>query len=48
MKNLHFAQTEIKSGFWKFYEDLVRNVTVHRVYDRFHETGRFSALYWNW
>jgi len=48
MKNLHFAQTEIKSGFWKFYEDLVRNVTVHRVYDRFHETGRFSALSCNW
>jgi len=48
MKNLYFANTEIKSGFWKYYTDLVRNVTVRAVYDRFKETGRFDALKCNW
>ena len=48
MRNLHFAQTKINGGFWKYYEDLVRNVTTPCVYDRFSETGRFSALACNW
>lgn len=48
MKNLYFANTEIKSGFWKYYADLVRNVTVHSVYDRFYETNRFGALRCDW
>ena len=48
MKNLYFANTEITDGFWKYYENLVRNVTVHSVYDRFIETGRFDALKCNW
>lgn len=48
MKNLYFANTEIKGGFWKYYTDLVRNVTVHAVYDRFKETGRFDAFKCSW
>ncbi|MBR5460789.1 MAG: glycoside hydrolase family 127 protein, partial [Clostridia bacterium] len=48
MKNLYFANTEIKDGFWKYYTDLVRNVTVHAVYDRFKETGRFDAFKCEW
>lgn len=48
MKNLYFASTTIKDGFWKYYTDLVRNVTVHAVYDRFYETGRFDAFKCNW
>ena len=48
MKNLYFANTEIKSGFWKYYTDLVRNVTVRAVYDRFKETGRFDAFSCSW
>jgi len=48
MKNLHFANTKIKDGFWKYYSDLDRNVTVKSVYERFKETGRFDALKCNW
>lgn len=48
MKNLYFACTEIKDGFWKFYSELVRNVTVHSVYERFRETGRFDAFRCGW
>ena len=48
MKNLYFANTKIKDGFWKYYADLDRNVTVKSVYDRFKETGRFDALKCNW
>ena len=48
MKNLNFKNIKIKDGFWKFYENLNKNVTVHAVYDRFRETGRFDALKCNW
>lgn len=48
MKNLYFAATELKDGFWKYYYELVKNVTVYSVYDRFKETGRFDALNCNW
>lgn len=48
MKNLDFSATEIKNGFWRYYSKLVRNVTVHSVYDRFAETGRFDALKCSW
>ena len=48
MKNLHYADTKIKDGFWKYYTDLDRNVTVKSVYERFKETGRFDALKCNW
>lgn len=48
MENLHFAATEIKGGFWKYYSDLVKNSTVHAVFDRFKETGRFDALRCDW
>lgn len=48
MRNLDFNKTKITGGFWKYYYDLNRNVTVHAVYDRFKETGRFDALKCNW
>ena len=31
-------------GFWKQKQELVRNVTVHAVYNRFSDTGRFEAF----
>ena len=39
---------KITGGFWKDKQDLLRDVTVQAVYDRFEETGRFGALcgYW--
>lgn len=48
MRNLYFGNTELTGGFWKHYEDLNRNVTIHSVYDRFLETGRFDALKCDW
>ncbi len=48
MENLHFAATEIKGGFWKYYYDLVKCSTVQAVFDRFKETGRFDALRCDW
>lgn len=48
MKNLDFSKTVIKNGFWKYYYDLNRRVTVHAVYDRFKETGRFDAFKCQW
>ncbi len=48
MENLHFSATTIKSGFWKFYADLVKERTTPAVYDRFTETGRFAALRCDW
>ncbi len=43
----HFS-TEIKDGFWKYYADLNRNVTVYAVRDRFEETHRFGAFACEW
>jgi len=48
MKNVYYANTTVKDGFWKRYVDQVRNVTVHAVYDRFYETGRFDAFRCDW
>ncbi len=48
MKNVPFLSTEIRDGFWKYYQDLNRTVTVRAVYDRFQETGRFDALKCSW
>lgn len=48
MKNLFHTATTLKDGFWKYYENLDREVTAKAVYDRFAETGRFDALKCNW
>ena len=48
LKNLDFAKTTLKDGFWRFYSDLDRSSVVKHVYDRFKETGRFDALRCKW
>lgn len=48
MKNIDFSCTEISGGFWKHYGDIARNSTVHAVYNRFKETGRFDAFRCDW
>ena len=48
LKNLDFAKTTLKDGFWRFYSDLDRSSVVKHVYDRFKETGRFDALRCMW
>lgn len=48
LKNLDFAKTTLKDGFWRFYSNLDRSSVVKHVYDRFKETGRFDALRCMW
>ena len=48
IKNLTFDKVDLTGGFWAERQALVREVTVHNVYKRFKETGRFDALKLNW
>lgn len=48
MKNISFRNTIVTGGFWKIKQDMVRSVTAMAVYNRFKETGRFSALKCTW
>lgn len=48
MEYLPFQATSLVDGFWQHYYELAKNVTVHCVYDRFKETGRFEALSCRW
>lgn len=43
-----FSNVMINGGFWKEKQDLIKNTTVHAVYDRFKETHRFDALKCQW
>ena len=47
-KNIPLKNTEITGGFWQKKQELNRNVTIHSVYDRFKETGRFDAFKLEW
>lgn len=44
MKSVDFSNIKITGGFWKERQDLIRNVTVNAVYDRFYDTGRIDAF----
>ncbi|MBO5313187.1 MAG: glycoside hydrolase family 127 protein [Clostridia bacterium] len=44
MKRVDFSLTKITGGFWKQKQDMVRDITIKAVYDRFKETGRFDAF----
>lgn len=48
MKHIDYRHVELHDGFWKTKLDMVRNTTVHAVYDRFCDTHRFSALKCLW
>lgn len=48
MKSIDFSKVKIDNGFWKVKQDMVKNTTVHSVYNRFKETHRFDALECRW
>ncbi len=48
MKNIDHSAVQLRGGFWKQKQELVRAVTAQAVYDRFAETGRFAALKCTW
>ena len=45
---LPFHKVKIDGGFWGARQKLVREVTIHNVYKRFSDTGRFAAFKMNW
>ncbi len=44
MKKVSYRDVNINNGFWKNKLDMVSDVTIESVYNRFKETHRFSAL----
>ena len=48
MKMIDFRKTDINDGFWRKKTDLVSEVSIFNVYNRFKETGRFDALGCSW
>ncbi len=48
MQTVDFSKTRITGGFWKEKQDMLRETTVHAVYNRFKETGRFDAFRCDW
>ncbi|MBR5519671.1 MAG: glycoside hydrolase family 127 protein [Clostridia bacterium] len=48
IEKISFEQVDITGGFWKKRQDLNRSTTIHAVYDRFAETGRFEAFKCAW
>lgn len=44
MERIDFSNIKITGGFWKQKQELVRDVTVRAVYNRFSDTGRFEAF----
>lgn len=44
MKNVSFQSVELTGGFLFDRQELNRKTTIHAVYDRFVETGRFAAF----
>lgn len=48
MEKINFSNIEIKDGFWKIKQDMVKSSTVKAVYDRFYDTHRFDALSCTW
>lgn len=48
MKNISYKNTVITDGFWKIKQDMIKEVTLESVYNRFKETHRFDALDCSW
>ena len=48
INNISFVNVDFNDGFWRSKYDVNKNVSIHNVYKRFEETGRFDALRYNW
>ena len=48
MNAIRYNKIEIKEGFWKEKLDMISDVTLRSVYDRFEQTKRFAALDCSW
>lgn len=47
-KTVALKNTAVNGGFWADRQKLNREVTIHSVYDRFKDTGRFDAFKLDW
>ena len=43
-----FQHIDVTGGFWAQKQQLIRDVTIHAVHDRFADTGRFQAFCCQW
>lgn len=48
MKLIPFENTTITGGFWAEKQKMVRDVSIHSIYERFSDTGRFAAFDFDW
>ncbi len=48
MNEVSYRDITITDGFWKTRQDIIRNVTIDSVYDRFFDTGRVEAFEMKW
>ena len=48
MKTIGLENVKINNGFWRIKQEMVNNITLKSVYERFSETHRFSALKCEW
>ncbi len=48
MKEVSSRSIKLTDGFWKKRQDIVKNVTIKSVYDRFFDTGRVEAFEMKW
>ena len=47
-KTVALKNTSVTGGFWADRQKLNRDVTIHSVYNRFKDTGRFDAFKLDW
>lgn len=44
IQRVDYSKVKITGGFWRDKLDLIRDVTIHAVYNRFKDTGRIDAF----
>ena len=48
MNEVSYRNVSLTEGFWKNRQDIVKNITIESVYDRFFDTGRVEAFEMKW
>ena len=48
MKHFDYSEVSLDEGYLKEKQELNRKITIHSVYDRFHDTGRIGAWNFTW
>ncbi len=48
MAEVSYKNVHLTDGFWKKRQDIIKDVTIKSVYDRFFDTGRIEAFEMKW